>query len=503
MSKNGGQFGLIYVALSLCLIPLTTDINSPETNDEINSHLSSLRSGPSTSTSTSTSSPPPKSLFDTLLSPHLSSTPNPSYSHYHTSLDSLSLLSEATHFTPVNTSLKLVLTPQLVDTIWSVSVECSDPESRIQSLMLLTELFSKSRECKECILMYDSKDPSKNSLIAPNFFSELSKISAESFKKLEECILAESGSKLKGRRNFTCSKCGLQVFGDAWGFKGKDRIRFCSSCHKLNLKTKNDSRSYEILKADDGERKVWNIEEGRDLISEAFYYSLLLKEFCDVPKSRFGKLEEIRRNQNEITKGLHGLVRAEWREVAEYLDERGSVWRGVGEENINIIKEDLTDVLLRSELHTAKHRITHNPQLNVALLELIAELSSTIPEMVVEMLPILTALTYSTDHDVQLAATAACKNIEGHVRAVEEVMSDSGNNLAEILKTATPTKQKYISNKTLQNKKLLKTAVPVSSSLVPDLTLFPPFLSYLPPFSGYYGRLSSSFSPLISTPPSP
>ena len=53
--------------------------------------------------------------------------------------------------------------------------------------------------------------------------------------------------------------------------------RFCSSCHKLNVKTKNDSRSYEILQAEDGERKVWNIEEGRDLISEAFYFSLLLK----------------------------------------------------------------------------------------------------------------------------------------------------------------------------------------------------------------------------------
>lgn len=53
------------------------------------------------------------------------------------------------------------------------------------------------------------------------------------------------------------------------------------------------------------------------------------------------------------------------------------------------------------------------------------------------MLPILTALTYSTDHDVQLAATAACKNIERHVRAVEEVMSDSGNNLAGEKETET------------------------------------------------------------------
>ncbi|GMI13390.1 hypothetical protein TrVE_jg3020 [Triparma verrucosa] len=152
------------------------------------------------------------------------------------------------------------------------------------------------------------------------------------------------------------------------------------------------------------------------------------------------------------------------------------------------IKEDLTDVLLRSELHTARSRVTHSPALNVALLSLIAELSETVPEMVVEMLPIITALTFSMDHDVQLAATVAAKNICSHIKTFETVMEE--NPLPSIISS---TKKTYVTNKILQNKKF-RTVSNVSSSLVPDLTLFPTFLHALPPYSLNVLPLGSRFS---------
>ena len=195
------------------------------------------------------------------------------------------------------------------------------------ALQILLDVVERSREAKEIILL----EHGGVSLIGNEFISSLPLNLIEKCGELTDEILSETGAQLNYPQPFNCSSCGLRVFGPC--FKKDSNVRICKSCYKSLKHVEGYVPQSEVSE----KVKPWSNES--TVIDEVYYYILILKSFLSV-KYTFGTPSEFKKNQIQITKALHCLVRAEWREVAEYLDERGRMWRGGnGEEELMNIKE--------------------------------------------------------------------------------------------------------------------------------------------------------------------